>query len=246
MKRLYAVRRCFRVAEIRQLRFIGLTGIVCLLGAVQAQAGNVTMASLLAGGSVACGDETFSGFTNFSSVASGGAGAPDATEVFVSAPSTCGTTDLFAGILFQSALWNVNSAQTMDTSFTFNVITPTGDLGDFLTGATLAFGSDGATGTGDIHVTESIYDTSNHNLANLLVDYQSAITSNSVTFLPPGYSELTIRKDISLEGNSAGTATLSTLTQNFTEATPEPGTVSMVGLGIIGVAVIARRRRSAK
>ena len=232
MNRLYTIQR----AAIRRVRLIGLMGVIGAVGVVQAQAGSI--ASFIGGSPLVCGDKSFT-FTAFNSVDSGGAIAPTSSQVFVTGID-CGTSD--PGILVQSADWNVNQAQTIDTTFTYNIISS----GPSIVDASLATTSDGATDSssnpslgGDIHITESLFNTSSVDVGNLLNDYQQNLTSETVNFAP--VSELTVNKDVSLEGNTDGTATLSTFTQNFSE-TPEPGTVSMLGLGFIGIALTRLRK----
>lgn len=223
------------------VRFVGVLCVLAVLGVLQAQA--ASMSDLLQGGSISCGDKTFTNFRNFTSVAAGGADAPTAAQVFVSSDAgTCGTFEPGPGLLFQSAVWNVNAGGTIDTAFTFDVFAP----GPLIHDAVLAFVSFDAQGGGEIHISESLFDSLNNSVQNLSVDSLTGPTTDHHIF-PGGltYSKLTVNKDISLEGHTDGNATLSTFTQNFSEV-PEPATLSMLGLGILLVGSYRPRRSATK
>lgn len=209
------------------------------IGTQQSQA--TPMSALLTGGSVVCGDKTFSNFRDFSSVATGGAIAPTADEVFISPDaSNCSTLSPGPGILIQSPNWNVNSGQSMDTAFSFDVTINPGSylsMNDVELGLK-SYALDNAS-IGDIHVTESVVDSSNNSLANLLVDAAAGPTFDHHD-LPGLYSFLSVHKDISLEGHVGGSASLSTLTQNFSEI-DEPGSLAIVGFALIALGWCRRR-----
>ena len=198
-----------------------------------------TMADLLSGGSITCGDKTFLNFRTFVSNAAGGADAPTSAQIFVT-PDTanCGTFNPGPGLVFQSANWNVNAGGTMDTAFTYDVIAP----GLLMHDALLSFLSYDAQNGGEIHITESLIDSLNTSVQNLSVDSLTGPTADSHIFSGL-YSFLTVNMDVSLEGHANGNASLSTFTVNISEI-PEPTSVVMVGLGLAGVIVGARRRRS--
>jgi len=64
---------------------------------------------------------------------------------------------------------------------------------------------------------------------------------DSVSFA--GASEVDVQKDITLQAGTNGSASLSLVTNQFSEVqTPEPGTLSMLGLGLIGVGGFVRRK----
>ena len=64
---------------------------------------------------------------------------------------------------------------------------------------------------------------------------------DSVSFA--GASEIDLSKDITVQAGTNGNASLSLVTNQFSEApVPEPGTLSMLGLGVIAVAGFARRK----
>jgi len=59
-----------------------------------------------------------------------------------------------------------------------------------------------------------------------------------------GVSEVDLQEGITLQAGTNGSASLSLVTNQFSEVqqTPEPGTLSMLGLGVIAVAGFARRK----
>lgn len=65
---------------------------------------------------------------------------------------------------------------------------------------------------------------------------------DSVTFA--GASEIDLSKDITVQAGTNGSASLSLVTNQFSEqgTTPEPSTLSMLGLGVIAVGGFARRK----
>ena len=210
------------------------------LGTGQSRA--VPMSDLLAGGSVTCGDKTFTNFRDFSSVASGGADAPTAAQVFISPDaSNCSTLNPGPGILIQSAQWNVNSGESIDTAFSFDVIVdPASELSIHDVDLGLqSFALDNGH-VGDIHVTESVVDQLNNNVADLLVDAATGPTADHHDLLGL-FTFLSVHKDISLEGHVGGSASLSTLTQNFSEV-PEPASLAVIGVGLFALGWIRRRR----
>jgi hypothetical protein len=216
--------------------------IVLGFGTLNAQA--ATMADLLAGGSITCGDKTFSNFRNFFSNGAGGAIAPTSAEVFVNADSTNCGTDIFGqpgpGLVFQSANWNVNPGQSMDTAFTFDV-TVTRPLLASIGDVSMSLLSFANLNGADIHITESMF-SGVTNVGNLVVDAGLGRVSDSIKFAPPGFVTLTINKDISLEGHAQGSASLSTFSQNFSEI-PEPGSLTYFGIGILGILLGSIRGR---
>ncbi|MBL8173846.1 MAG: PEP-CTERM sorting domain-containing protein [Bryobacterales bacterium] len=216
------------------LRF-GVWSLLLSLTAWQAQA--VPLSDLLGGGSITCGDKIFTNFRLFTTGGSGGADAPSAAEIFVVPDtSSCGTVNPGPGLLFNSAMWNVNAGQTIDTGFTFDVIAP----GPLITDARLALLSFDAEDGGQIHISESIFVGTN-NIVNLSVDSLTGPFVDWHKFPSGPYSIITVNKDISLEGHANGNATLSTFTQHFSQV-PEPATLALVGLALLG-AGLARLRR---
>lgn len=224
-----------KIPNCRSL-FGGTFAVVTFL-ALASPASATSMADLLAGGSVTCGNLTFQNFRNFSSVDSGGASAPTAAEVFVNPDAAnCGTLNPGPGILIQSAKWNVNAGQTIDTAFTFDVLAPFPIIKD----ARMSFLAFDAQDGGDIHVDESLFDINGNFVQSLSVDSGIGPFVDTHVFSGGPYAFLTVNKDIALEGNANGSASLSTLTQNFSEV-PEPMTLGLTGVALLGLAFFRRQ-----
>jgi len=86
-------------------------------------------------------------------------------------------------------------------------------------------------------------------LSNIFVQ-----TSNGGTMLQsmavfPGVSSLTVSKNIQVNGGTSGTATISSVTNQFQtqpipeEPIPEPSAFLLLGSGLVGVAMVRRRLR---
>ncbi len=79
-------------------------------------------------------------------------------------------------------------------------------------------------------------------LSNIFVQ-----NSNGVTILQrgagfPGVSSLTVSKDIQVNGGTSGTATISSVTNQF-QAIPEPSAFLLLASGLVGIAAVRRRLR---
>jgi hypothetical protein len=76
---------------------------------------------------------------------------------------------------------------------------------------------------------------------NVFEDSTGSKLFDSVSFA--GASEIDLSKDITVQAGTNGSASLSLVTNQFSEAqTPEPGTLSMFGLGVIAIGSFVRRK----
>ncbi len=80
-------------------------------------------------------------------------------------------------------------------------------------------------------------------LSNFFVQTSQALTrlENSVTFA--GVNSLTVSKDIQVNGGTSGSATISSVTNQFQQASPvpEPSAFLLMGSGFVGLALLRRR-----
>lgn len=214
-------------------------------GAGEVWAVSYSMEELLAGQTIVFGRKEFYNFRLFNSVDSGGADAPDASEVFVfTDPASEWSLDPGEGLIIQSGKWNVDPGGTIDTTFTYNVrmLPEWLQAGYRIKDVSMLLMSYDAHDGGEIHITESVTTVDNTPLANLLVEWPNGPILERVDFAP--VSEVIVRKDISLEGHATGRAALSTLGQYFSQVVPEPSSVVLMGVGGLGLGLFTRRRLS--
>ena len=189
-------------------------------------------------------DDKVFDFTNstFNTVNTGGANGPTASQVFVIPEA--GSPP---GIEFQSALWNINGIQSIDSTFNFTV---TALGGNKIADGEMNLLSFGARNGGLVAITETLRtNPGNVFLTSLLVNSNTGNASDHV-FLPSYQQSITVSKDVSISGNTAGStdgvgasfASLSTFDQRFSE-NPEPSSVVLLGLGVLGMVGYRWRRR---
>jgi hypothetical protein len=190
--------------------------------------GNATLAAYDAPGfSCTIGPLLFSSFS-YSSSASGGAIAPPDSGINV-LPVTLGGE---SGFQFSGAFL-ASSNQTADGVIGYSVTCQGCNLTDWLLSMVA-----GATGTGSASVVEV---ATNGQSLFTFVGGGTNILSDSGTFTAGPTTGVT--KDIGVSGGTAGAAHLSVVDNLWsTSAVPEPGTLAMFGSGIIGIAVILRRK----
>ncbi len=214
---------------------------VAVLGVFQkAQADSMTLAQLLNGGELVCGDKVFKNFKSFSSFGTGGATAPSADEINV----VCLNTGDVVEIGFQSASWSVNAGQTMDTFFEFDVYV----MGPaVITEVGAAFRGFSSSGGGSVHLDEAVFGSStfpyNPFLGTIGLDTLTGPISDSLA-LSEGYKMLHITKDLALDARQGGRASISLFTQRFVQTVvPEPSSVVLLGMGATMLVGYGWRRR---
>jgi PEP-CTERM motif len=158
------------------------------------------------------------------------------------------TTPGNPGLQF-SAGWLASTATGVleeDSLFQFNVNSQTP-----ITDLTLSIGGASFLGTGEVIVAETaclgalLPNCSGGQLITLTVfdDSSGSQLVDSVSFA--GVNEISVSKDLTVAAGTNGEATVSVLTDQFSEgvaSVPEPGTLSMLGLGALGLFGVARRK----
>lgn len=120
-----------------------------------------------------------------------------------------------------------------------------------ITDLTLSIAGAGFTGTGEVIVEETaclgavLPACTGGQIVTLQVFDDSAGQQlvDSITF--PGVDEVSVSKDVTVAAGTDGRASLSVVTDQFSEgqaSVPEPGTLSMLGAGVLALAGFARRR----
>lgn len=227
----------------------------CLLSIVFASAasaawvpltGDPVSLSSLQGGSLEFGDKELSEINLFG-FATGGAIDPDADSVFVQGGQNSVTGDY--GLKFNFS-WSAISNQLVNTTLSFKVSILPGFDDYLIKDVWLNITGASATGTGGVHVGETVWDApffdpEGNIIASLSCSKQDgdngAYLSDYAEFA--FLKEIWIQsKDISVTGGTDGTAHLSEFYQFYSQI-PEPAT--LVLLGTAGVWIFTRRRRSA-
>ena len=216
-----------------------MAGISMLSASAQAAvlSGRVSLSDLLAGNSYVLGDKLFDNFRDFVRIATGGAVAPTAAEIFVTGAINGSSYDL----LFESDRWNVTAGQFIDTGFRYDVTVT--DPAQAITSAGVSIkDAYTVTGTGRVVVTDTIrlLDPFVAGSENILVRSVSGRDSEQVALLPP-QTKISVAKDIAIVGGT-GTANLGRVTQSDIQRTPESGNLlELFAVSGIGVAVVGKK-----
>jgi len=152
-------------------------------------------------------------------------------------------TQYSSGFLF-NAPWGVQSNHTQDSLIGFTVTAPTKEI----TALNLYMFGAGTIGSGQVSIAETycLGDTFANLCANgtegtllTILNSSTSILHASISF--PGVKVVDVMKDIELMGGGAGSASLLSGAENEF-AVPEPGSISLIGAGTVGLAGVLRRR----
>jgi hypothetical protein len=196
-----------------------------------------------AGFNCTIGDKTFSNFAYHGTSNPPGfsipAGGIDVTPI---------TTPLNPGFQW-SAGWHVSTSSgvlSQDSLFQFTVNSSSANITD----VSLSIGGAGFSGTGSVTVDETVclgatFPACSGGTVKTLEVFDSidgTKTFDEISFA--GVSEVDVQKDVLIDAGTNGSASLSLLTNQFSEqgTTPEPASILLFGSGALALAGVLRRK----
>lgn len=201
----------------------------------------ITMGDLLGGLDVVIGDKSFENWRDYVSVGTNGAQALNPAEIFVN--FMMDGAGLYQ-VAYQSQAMFVGPNQIQDTRFAYDVRVITGEnkLEDNgLDLLSFGLGHNGQPNLGKLSISETVTDAAGVLLGTKLVydDHGNIVISDHISW-SPAVNFLIVKNDIGLWGDnvSGGGAFISNFTQSFSQTTsvPEPTTMLLLGLGLVGLA----------
>jgi hypothetical protein len=147
--------------------------------------------------------------------------------------------------------WHASTASgvlSQDSLFQFTVnVNPGGNL---ITDVSLSIGGAGFMGTGSVIVDETVclgatFPACSGGTVDFLQvrrDSAGSKTYDEISFA--GVSEIDVQKDVLIDAGTNGSASLSLVTNQFSEggAVPEPGSILLFGSGALALAGVLRRK----
>jgi hypothetical protein len=228
-----------------------VVGLALMAGQVASGAA-VTLQSLVdgasidpsQGGSIICGDKIFYNFHNVTQSATGTGSLVALDQIFVDC-IVGGPNNDEHGIRFSSSEWVIAGIGAYDLGLDFMVKRVDGL--PLIHDNTLEF-TGGIDGDAETYIAENVRDHSNDDdLADKLVFITptGSQTSDHKIFTHPA-AILDISKDFQMAShNDNSRVFVSHFDQTFSQIVPEPGSIAMVGVGLLGVLGMAARKRRA-
>jgi hypothetical protein len=229
------------------MRKIAAVLVVVLLAALAGYAQTCTQTTLNnylgSGFSCTVNDQTYSSF-NYTSESTPAGFAPPASGVTV----TPITTPENPGLQFTAGWYASTSSGVLSMDSTFEwTATSTSPITDL----SLSIAGVGFSGTGSINLDETaclgaiLPSCSGGTIVTLSVFDNSSGSQlfDQVNFA--GVNEVSVEKDLLITAGTNGSAEVSVITDQFSEGSstvPEPGTLGMMGAGIVAIAGFARRK----